>query len=64
GLAEYFKLAAPSSAYGAAGSLAAVMLWVYYSAFILFFGAEFTKVWTLDRDRTVRIEPFAVPAEK
>jgi len=46
-LAFYFGYAAPTSAFGAAGSLAAVMLWVYYSAFILFFGAEFTKVWSL-----------------
>ena len=45
-LALYFKYAAPTSAFGAAGSLAAVMLWVYYSSFILFFGAEFTKVWS------------------
>ena len=47
GLALYFKFASPTSAFGAAGSLAAVLLWVYYSAFILFFGAEFTKVWSL-----------------
>jgi membrane protein len=33
------------SAYGAAGSLVVILLWVYYSAQILFFGAEFTKVW-------------------
>ncbi len=32
------------SAYGAAGSLMAFLLWVYYSAQILFFGAEFTQV--------------------
>jgi len=44
GLALYFKYATPTSAFGAAGSLAAVLLWVYYSSFILFFGAEFTKV--------------------
>lgn len=34
------------SAYGAAGSLMAFLLWVYYSAQILFFGAEFTQVYT------------------
>jgi membrane protein len=33
-----------SSAYGAAGSLVVILFWVYYSAQILFFGAEFTKV--------------------
>lgn len=46
-LALYFAHAAPTSAFGAAGSLAAVLLWVYYSSFILFFGAEFTKVWSV-----------------
>jgi membrane protein len=46
-LVLYFRYAAPTSAFGAAGSLAAVLLWVYYSSFILFFGAEFTKVWAL-----------------
>jgi membrane protein len=38
-----------SSAYGAAGSLVVILLWVYYSAQILFFGAEFTKVWARRR---------------
>lgn len=34
-----------SSSYGAAGSFAIILLWVYYSSQILFFGAEFTRVW-------------------
>jgi membrane protein len=34
------------STYGAAGSLVLVLLWVYYSAQLFFFGAEFTKVYT------------------
>lgn len=46
-LVVYFKYAAPVSTFGAAGSLAAVLLWVYYSSFIFFFGAELTKVWAL-----------------
>ncbi|HLP12753.1 MAG TPA: YihY/virulence factor BrkB family protein [Flavobacteriales bacterium] len=33
------------SAYGTAGSIILVMVWVYYSAIILYFGAEFTKVY-------------------
>ncbi|MDB5297134.1 MAG: Ribonuclease [Phycisphaerales bacterium] len=57
-LAAYFGRAAPTSAFGAAGSLAAVMLWVYYSSFILFFGAEFTKVWSV-RHLHDRVEPEA-----
>jgi membrane protein len=34
-----------TSTYGAAGSLVALLVWVYYSAQIVFFGAEFTKVY-------------------
>jgi len=34
-----------ASTYGAAGSLIVVLLWVYYSAQIFFFGAEFTQVY-------------------
>jgi membrane protein len=34
-----------SSAYGAMGSLVIVLVWVYYSAQILFFGAQFTRVY-------------------
>lgn len=33
-----------SSSYGAAGSLVIILLWVYYSAIILYFGAAFTRV--------------------
>ncbi|MGA3067864.1 MAG: YihY/virulence factor BrkB family protein [Tepidisphaeraceae bacterium] len=44
GLAIYFKHARIDNVYGAAGSLLAVLTWVYYSSFSLFFGAEFTKV--------------------
>jgi membrane protein len=34
--------------YGAAASIMIVLLWVYYTSIILFFGAEFTKVYTLN----------------
>jgi membrane protein len=44
-LGLYIGNSAVSSSYGAAGSLAVVLVWVYYSAQILFFGAEFTKVY-------------------
>ena len=33
------------STYGAAGSMVCLLLWVYYSALILYFGAEFTKAY-------------------
>jgi hypothetical protein len=54
-LTLYFRLGATTSPYGAAGSLAAVLIWVYYSAYILFFGAEFTKVYA--RNHGHRIQP-------
>jgi membrane protein len=43
-LAIYLTRTGVASAYGAAGSLAVVLVWVYYSAQILLFGAEFTRV--------------------
>ena len=44
GLAFYLGRST-SSSYGAAASLVVLLLWCYYSAQILFFGAEFTKVY-------------------
>jgi len=41
----YIGYSSFSSTYGAAASLVVVLLWVYYSAQILFFGAEFTQVY-------------------
>jgi membrane protein len=43
-IALYLGKAAVGSAYGAAGSLVAVTVWVYYSSMIFLFGAEFTYV--------------------
>ena len=66
-LTLYFSKAAPASAYGAAGSLAALLIWVYYSGMIAFFGAEFTKVYLLHRGRPVVPRPHAVlltPADR
>lgn len=37
------------SSYGAAGSFAVIFVWIYYSAIILYFGAEFTKAYALNR---------------
>ena len=44
-LGMYLGRSSVSSAYGAAGSLVILLLWVYYSAQILFLGAEFTQVY-------------------
>jgi membrane protein len=42
-LSIYFGKANPASAFGAAGSIILVLLWVSYSSMIVFFGAEFTR---------------------
>jgi len=41
----YLGNSSVASVYGAAGSLVVLLLWIYYSALILFFGAEFTQVY-------------------
>ena len=45
----YLGNAAPTSAFGAAGSLAVLLLWVYYSASIFFVGAEITRLFIARR---------------
>jgi membrane protein len=44
-LGLYFGYQTTTSAYGAAGSLVVLLIWIYYSAQIFFFGAEFTQVY-------------------
>ena len=56
----YLGQASVGSAYGAAGSLVVLLVWVYYSALIMFFGAEFTHVWAT-RHHEVAPEPHAIP---
>jgi membrane protein len=45
GVGLYLGKGSIGSPYGAAGSLAVILVWIYYSAQILFFGAEFTRVY-------------------
>jgi len=59
-LGIYLGKAAPGSAYGAAGSLVVIVLWLYYASLILLFGAEFTKVWAAAHRRTIQPEKGAV----
>lgn len=44
-LGVYFTQASPGSAYGAAGSVVALLVWVNFSSQLALFGAEFTHVW-------------------
>jgi membrane protein len=53
GLALYFKYGTPTSAFGAVGSLAAILIWIYYSAQIVLFGTVFTQVYAKQRGHGV-----------
>lgn len=53
-----------STTYGAAGSVIIILLWVYYSAIILYFGAEFTKVYAYTYGRKIIANDYAVHIEK
>jgi membrane protein len=54
----------PGNAYGAAGSLAVVLIWVYYTSMILLFGAEFTELWAERYGRGVVPERGAIAYEE
>jgi membrane protein len=55
----YLGQASVGSAYGAAGSMVVLLVWVYYSALIVFFGAEFTQAWAT-RQGAMAPQPHAV----
>jgi membrane protein len=52
------------STYGAAGSLVVVLLWVYYSSVILYFGAEFTKAYAANYGSHIEPNQYAVWIKK
>ena len=59
-LSFYFERSDPTSSFGAAGSVILLLLWVYYSAQILFLGAEFTQVYTREYGSGMKPERGAV----
>jgi len=59
-IAIYLGHSGAASSYGAAGSFVLVVLWIYYSAMILLFGAEFNAVWSEVYSGAVQPKPGAV----
>ncbi len=59
----YLQHVTSSSALGAAGTLAVLLLWMNYCAHVFFFGATFTHAWALHRGHGVEPEPHAVRVE-
>ena len=64
GLSLYLSSGSVSSAYGAAGAMISTLVWVYYSAQILLFGAEFTQVYANEFGSHIEPEPHAVRVQK
>jgi len=60
----YIGRASVGSAFGAAGSLAVLLVWIYYSAQIVLLGAEFTRVYANRFGEKVRPSRHAIAAEK
>lgn len=59
-LGIYFSRNPPGSAYGAAGSLALILIWIYYSSMTFFLGAELTQVLARRRGEGIRPSKGAV----
>jgi membrane protein len=56
----YIRQSDFGTTYGAAGSLVVIVVWIYYSSLIFYFGAEFTKAYTTRFGAGIRPKSFAV----
>jgi membrane protein len=61
GIGLYLGKSSIGSSYGAAGALVMILVWVYYSAQLLFFGAELTKAWAHQHGSKIRPDADAMP---
>jgi membrane protein len=60
-LISYYIASSPTTnTYGAAASIIILLSWVYYSAIILYFGAEFTKVYAMKWGKGITVYDTAV----
>jgi membrane protein len=57
----YLGKASVGTAYGAAGSIVVLLVWVYYSAQVFFFGAEFTHVFAMRHGSRCEVQTCEVP---
>ena len=60
GITLYIRNSNIGSSYGTAGSLVILLLWVYYSSIILYFGAEFTKSFAVKFGAKIKPNQYAV----
>jgi membrane protein len=64
GISFYIGQTRVGSTYGAAGSLVIILIWVYYSAMILYLGAEFAKSWSSQKGSSILPNEYAVALKK
>jgi membrane protein len=64
GISYYLGHNKLTSAYGAAGSVIVILLWVYYSATILYFGAVYTRVYAIHKGSQIYPDDYAVWIEQ
>ncbi|MFP5041308.1 YihY/virulence factor BrkB family protein [Parasediminibacterium sp. JCM 36343] len=60
GISFYIGQSNIGSTYGTAGSLVVLLLWIYYSSIILYFGAEFTKAYAMEYGSEILPSEYAV----
>lgn len=60
GIGIYIEKGNPGSAFGAASSIIVILLWIYYTAIILYFGAEFTQAYAEKYDKGIKPSKYAV----
>jgi membrane protein len=60
----YIQYTAQGSVYGAAGSIIIILVWIYYTASILYIGAEFTQVYAEASGRIIEPAEYAVHVEQ
>ncbi len=63
-IGAYLGRSSIASWYGAAGSVILILVWVYYSAIILYFGAEFTKVYAFNHGQKIIPNAYSVRIQK
>lgn len=56
----YIGIADVGTVYGAAAFIAVIVTWIYYSAFIIYIGAEFTEAWAIEMGGKIVPDEFAV----
>ncbi|AWI26296.1 YihY/virulence factor BrkB family protein [Flavobacterium pallidum] len=63
-ISSYLGNSTVATVYGAAGSVIIILVWVYYSAIILYFGAEFTKIYARAHGQKIIPNDYAVEIQK